>query len=62
MIYGEAMLFAKERGTIHKGIVTIKVPEHEPRKSFKEACEYYNKKLQQCWKACKKEMNIKEIK
>ena len=53
MTFGEAKLLAKESGVIHKGVVTIIVPNHEPRKSFAEACEYYNKKLQNYWKTCK---------
>ena len=50
MTYGEARLFAKENSVIYKGEVTITTPKHEPRKSFVEACEYYNRKLQNYWK------------
>ena len=53
MTFGEAKLLAKENGTIYKGVVTIVVPQHEPRKSFAEACAYYNEKLQNYWKVYK---------
>lgn len=51
MTLGEAKVYAKSAFDSEDGLSgsDIKLPPHKPRMSYKEACEYYSKKLYKYW-------------